>query len=118
MGDVERLWTAARGRHGQHKDRRTPSAGISAVLVALLHAREAHVTELAALSNQDQGTLSGHWLPKLSTWGFAEKVGELTKTDEHRGYGHQGGGQAAHLWSLTPDGRRLAKALIVEQVAA
>ena len=106
MNDVERLWTAARGRHGQHKDRRTPSVGISAVLVTLLREREAHVTQLAALSGQDQGTLSGHWLPKLSTWGFAEVA------SEEPGYGHQGGGRPARVWSLTPDGRKLAKALI------
>jgi hypothetical protein len=105
MNDVERIWTTARNLRGEFKDRKTPSAGITGVLVALLATRQAHVTRIAELSEQDQGNVT-RWLAKLGAWGFVRLA------HEEPGFGHQGGGRPALFWSLTPDGHQLAKALI------
>lgn len=110
--DAELIWMDARRRYGHLKDRRRPSTGISAVLVALLEHGPVHGSQLAALAAQNQGNLAGQWLPKLRTWGFIECTGEEV------GVGHQGGGRPAQIWTLTPAGRRLARALDQEKVAA
>lgn len=105
MNDIEQIWTDARRRYGHPKDRRLPSAGIAAVLGALLDHGPAHGCLLAVRASQDQGNLAGLWLPKLRDWGFVMLAYEMP------GEGHQGGGRAAHIWALTPAGRRLATAL-------
>lgn len=105
MNDIEQIWTDARRRYGRPRDRRQPSAGICAVLGALLEHGPTCGAQLAQRAAQDQGNLAGQWLPKLYDWGF------IHLAYEDPGAGHQGGGQPAKIWQLTPAGRRLATAL-------
>lgn len=101
MNDIERLWTTARNRHGEFKDRRTPSAGIACVLTTLWQLGSAYGSEIACEARQDQGN-TARWLAKLRLFGLIEVVEELS------GAGHQGGGRPAIVWHLTRSGRELA----------
>lgn len=108
--DIERLWITARNQYGQRCDRRRPSAGITAVLVALLrHDKPAHGAELARLSGQHQPNLAGHWLPKLDRYRF------ITVAYTQEGTGGQGGGRPSAFWRLTANGRELAELLVSQK---
>jgi len=112
MDAVEQIWTEARNRNGEFRDRRRPSAGIAAVLMTLLRHGTLYGHELARRSGQDQGNLAGPWLPKLERFGF------VTTAYEEPGIGHQGGGRPAIGWRLTRAGRALAELLASERVEA
>jgi DNA-binding MarR family transcriptional regulator len=105
MNDVQRIWTTARDRFGDSRDRRTPSPGIAALLHALAEHGPNHGTALAHLAGQAQSNTSV-WLRTLQRYGFARSV------DEVPGVGHQGGGRPAVFWELTTSGRHLVRALV------
>ncbi len=111
MADVESIWTEARNRRGQFGDRRTPSAGIAAVLLALWRYGSMYGAEIAQHAKQNQGN-TALWLTKLRRFEFVE-INEVV-----HGYGHQGGGRPAVFWSLTRAGRELAELLEEGRVAA
>lgn len=107
MNTVEQLWTAARNRHGNFSDRRTPSAGISAVLLALRDG-PSYGSEIARRTGRDQGNVSV-WLRKLDRFDLIIG-GEVIPSQ-----GHQGGGRPAVFWELTRAGCVLAEALVAER---
>lgn len=108
--DVESLWTEARNRRGQFKDRCNPSPGISAVLLALREHGSGYGNEIVTWSGQDQGNVA-KWLAKLRRFGFVDVY------DVRAEMGHQGGGRPAVFWELTPDGFDLAELLVKEEAA-
>lgn len=107
VNDIERIWTRARDLYGHVNDRRVPSAGLSALLLALLDG-EAHGSELARRAGLDQSNATAVHLPKLRRM-------RLVDGWEVVGIGHQGGGRRASMWALTPEGRALAGALLEER---
>jgi DNA-binding HxlR family transcriptional regulator len=104
----ERLWTAARGRHGNFRGRRRPSPGLAKTLTMLHDLGHAYGRQLARESGLSQGTLTGQWLPQLERLGFVERAGTVA------GLGYQGGGMPAQYWRLTSAGRKLVAALLDE----
>lgn len=101
---AEQLWHAARNGHGRPDQRRAPSAGIGAVLLALRGQPECAAVIAERIAFQ---RISVHqWLHKLEGLGFAEIDFVIQGS---------GGGRAAEFWTLTPTGRVLAEALDAEQ---
>jgi predicted transcriptional regulator len=111
VNNIESLWITARNRGGEHRDRRTPSAGIAAVLGALFEGGSSYGAEIARATGQAQNNVAVSLL-KLRRFGLVDVVEELD------GYGHQGGGRPAVFWRLTRDGRELAELLAAEQEVA
>lgn len=107
MRDVEGIWTEARNKYGQWRDRTTPSYGISAVVIGLYYMHETYGCELARVTSQEQGNVS-RWLDKLGAWHL------VTVVEREAGRGHQGGGHEALWYQLTREGTALAEALILE----
>jgi hypothetical protein len=105
---VEALWSVARNRNGEFKDRRRPSPGIAAVLVAMAEVGPTHGSAIAGAAGQRQHNVTSVWLPKLDSFGFVHRV------DTVPGLGNQGGGRPAVIWALTGRGRELVAALAAE----
>lgn len=105
--NAETIWAAARDRNGDTRDRRLPSAGIRAVLLALTDG-PAHGSEIARRADQSQPNVTAQWLPKLFAFGFVVFIevdpGEVKP-------GKLAGGRTSRMWKLTRAGRELVAAL-------
>lgn len=114
MTDVEHIWMPTNPRPRalaiRTSYRRRPSAGITAVLLAL--AEPAHGSAVARAAGQAQNNVTALWLPQLEARGFAERVESMP------GLGNQGGGRPATVWALTGRGRALVGALRAERGVA
>lgn len=113
MTEVERIWLAARPRVGPGSvgpGRRRPSAGISAVLLAL-RAGPTHGGEVARRAGQDQANTTAAWLPMLLERGFVRVVAEVRAGEVKTG--GRAGGRPARVWALTARGRELVAVLEV-----
>lgn len=107
--EVERIWLATRRRVGAGRggaDRRSPSAGVSAVLLALREHGPMHGGEVARRGGLDQGNTS-RWLHMLRDLGFLAAETPIAEIK------YMGGFQA-RVWALTKRGRELAKALAAQ----
>ena len=107
---VEQLWTTARNQHGNWGDRRTPSPGITDVLLALRDG-PVYVSEIARRTGQDQGNVSV-WLRKLADWGLTERAAVIPAGEVKSG--KAAGGQDAVIWRLTRAGHELVAAIAAE----
>lgn len=114
--EIERRWMAARNRAGKFADRRTPSPGITATLTTLLLG-SMYESELARRSGQDQGNLSGQWLPKLQRFGFVDITDVVAGIGGGNRHREAGGARPAVFWKLTKAGRELALLLTHEEVS-
>lgn len=109
---VEAIWLSERPRPGPSPsgaDRRRPSPGISAVLLALRDG-PAYGAGIARRVGQDQGNVA-RWLAKLRQWGFVNPPRARPEM------GNQGGGRPALVYELSRLGRTLADALADERRA-
>jgi hypothetical protein len=104
---VQELWTQGRARGGHLGDRKEPSAGLVAVLVALHSGGPSYGRDIARRAGQSLPNVTSLWLPKLARFGFVVCVGT------EPGMGHQGGGRPARYWDLTYSGRQLAELLAI-----
>ena len=96
---------------GDPRDRRRPSAGLAAIILALDELGHAYGCEIAKISGQSQGNTTSVWLPKL------ERFRLVCLAEVRPGVGHQGGGRPAMWWRLTKAGRDLASALRAEGIS-
>lgn len=115
--NAETLWSRARNRYGDMRDRREPSPGIACVLVALLDG-PAHGGEVARRASQDQGN-TVRWLRKLQVMRLVDLEHEVeanfVKSGKRSDGGRQSGGRPALVWELTWQGEELARALRAER---
>jgi DNA-binding HxlR family transcriptional regulator len=107
LDPIEKVWMSAAWGSGCKTDRRRPSAGIRAIILALYRQGATHGSELARRTGQVQSNVTSAWLPKLERYGFAHHL-------DVPGLGHQGGGRPAHEWELTSAGKALAELIIEE----